>query len=91
MTVSRRGLLAGSAAGKTMIPVDLSRVRAPTQIISARDDGYGTNASARYIAWRIEGAWFLSFESGGNTWIGHNNEVMAAIAALLKSLQPAAP
>jgi 2-hydroxy-6-oxonona-2,4-dienedioate hydrolase len=79
------GLRADTAAGKTMTPVDLSRVRAPTLIISARDDGYGTYAAAEYMASQISGARFLGFETGGHTWVGHNDEVMAAIAALVAS------
>jgi 2-hydroxy-6-oxonona-2,4-dienedioate hydrolase len=77
------GLRADTAAGKTMTPVDLSRVKAPTLIISARDDGYGTYAAAEYMASQIPGAQFLGFETGGHTWIGHNDAVMATIAALV--------
>ncbi len=85
------GLRADTAAGKTMTPVDLSRVRAPTLIISARDDGYGTYASAAYMAGKITGARFLGFETGGHTWVGHNDEVMAAIAALVTAPQGVDP
>ncbi len=79
------GLRADTAASKAMTPVDLSLVKAPTLIISARDDGYGTYASAAYMAGQIAGARFLGFETGGHTWVGHNDEVMAAIAALVTS------
>ena len=79
------GLRADTAAGKSMTPVDLGLVRVPTLIISARDDGYGTYASAEYMAGRIAGAHFLGFETGGHTWVGHNDEVMSAIAALVTS------
>lgn len=58
------GLRADTAAGKAMTPVDLSRVTAPTLIVSARDDGYGTYASAEYMAGKIAGARFLGFETG---------------------------
>jgi 2-hydroxy-6-oxonona-2,4-dienedioate hydrolase len=82
------GLRADTAAGKSMNPVDLSRVTAPTLIVSARDDGYGTYASAAYMAERIKGARFLGFETGGHAWVGHNDEVMAAISDLVQSAQP---
>lgn len=85
------GLLADTAAGKSLNPVDLGLVRAPTLIISARDDAYGTFATAEYMAGQIAGGRFLGFESGGHTWVGHNDEVMAAIAALVTSAQDAAP
>jgi pimeloyl-ACP methyl ester carboxylesterase len=77
------GLRYDTAASKSMTPARLDLVQAPTLIISARDDRYGTYASAEYIASQIDGATFLQFETGGHTWIGHNNEVMDAIAGLL--------
>jgi 2-hydroxy-6-oxonona-2,4-dienedioate hydrolase len=77
------GLRYDTAASKSMTPAQLDLVQAPTLIISARDDRYGTYASAEYIASQIAGATFLGFETGGHTWIGHNNEVMDAIAGLL--------
>jgi len=85
------GLNADTAAGKSLNPVDLGLVRAPTLIISAHDDGYGTFATAEYMAGQIAGARFLGLDSGGHTWVGHNDEVTAAIAALVTSAQDAAP
>ena len=78
------GLRADTAAGKTMTAADLSRVKTPTLIISARDDRYGTYASAEYMAGQIAGAKFLGFETGGHAWVGHNDDVMQAIADLIK-------
>jgi hypothetical protein len=46
------GLRSDSAVGKHLAPSPLEKVRAPTLIISARDDGYGTYASAHYTAER---------------------------------------
>ncbi len=77
------GLRSDSAVGKHLKPAPLETIRAPTLIISARDDGYGTYASAQYTADRIAGAKFIGFETGGHTWVGHNDEVMAAIEDLL--------
>ena len=57
--------------------------RASTLIISARDDRYGTYASAQYTASPIAGAKFVGFDEGGYTWVGHNDEVMAEIVKLL--------
>lgn len=82
------GLTADTAASKAMTPVDLARSSAPTLIVSARDDGYGTYASAEYMAGQIKGARFLGFETGGHAWAGHNDEVMAAISTLVLSAQP---
>jgi 2-hydroxy-6-oxonona-2,4-dienedioate hydrolase len=77
------GLRSDSAVGKNLMPAALKKVRAPTLIISARDDGYGTFASAQYTAGGIAGAKFIGFETGGHTWIGHDDEVMAAIVKLV--------
>jgi 2-hydroxy-6-oxonona-2,4-dienedioate hydrolase len=60
-------------------PYDLAAIRAPTLLISTRDDGYGTYASAEYAAARIAGATFLGFEQGGHMLIGHDDEARRAI------------
>ncbi len=77
------GLRSDTKASKTMVAADLSLVVAPTLIISARDDRYGTYASAEYMAGKITNAQFLGFETGGHTWVGHNDAVMDAIAGLV--------
>lgn len=81
------GLRADTAAGKAMTPADLSRVTSQTLIVSARDDGYGTYASATYLVETIPGARFLGFQTGGHAWVGHNDAVMGAVAALVLSAQ----
>ncbi len=77
------GLRSDSAVGKSLLSSPLETVRAPTLVIAARDDRYGTYASAQYTAGRIAGAKFIGFAHGGHTWVGHNEEVMAEIAKLL--------
>jgi 2-hydroxy-6-oxonona-2,4-dienedioate hydrolase len=77
------GLRGDTTMGKHLTPARLDLVRAPTLIIAARDDGYGTYASAQYTAGQITGATFVGFETGGHTWVGHDDEVMAAILSLL--------
>jgi pimeloyl-ACP methyl ester carboxylesterase len=64
-------------------PYDLAAIRAPTLLISARDDAYGTYAKAEYTASRIAGAKFIGFEAGGHLLVGHDDEVRHAIAAHL--------
>jgi pimeloyl-ACP methyl ester carboxylesterase len=76
------GLRNDTATSKSLNPAALGKIPAPTLIISARDDLYGTYASAEYTASQIAGARFLGFDTGGHTWVGHNEEVMAAILAL---------
>jgi 2-hydroxy-6-oxonona-2,4-dienedioate hydrolase len=77
------GLRSDSAVGKHLTPVPLESIQMPTLVISARDDGYGTYASAQYTASRIAGARFIGFDQGGHTWVGHDDEVMAEIVKLL--------
>ena len=77
------GLLSDTAASKQLKPVALEAIRVPTLIISARDDRYGTYASAEYTASQIPGAKFIGFEQGGHTWAGHDDEVMRAVGELV--------
>lgn len=78
-----RGLRSDTAAGKRLAPAALQTLHLPTLIVSARDDRYGTYASAAYTASRIAGAKFIGFDQGGHTWVGHDEEVMAEIVRLL--------
>ena len=83
------GLAHDTAVGKHLTPAPLESIRAPTLAISARDDRYGTYASAQYTASRIAGAKFIGFDDGGHTWVGHDDEVRAEIVKLL--MAPARP
>jgi pimeloyl-ACP methyl ester carboxylesterase len=77
------GLRSDTAEGKQLAPAPLESIRAPTLVISTRDDGYGTYASAQYTASRIAEAKFLGFDAGGHTWVGHDDEVRSEIVKLL--------
>jgi pimeloyl-ACP methyl ester carboxylesterase len=77
-----QGLRADTAAGKHLAPAPLASIRTPTLIISARDDRYGTYATAQYLAAQIVGAKFIGFEQGGHTWVGHDAEVRSEIVHL---------
>ena len=83
VSIRAQGLVSDTAVGKQLKPSLLAAVRAPTLVISARDDRYGTYASAQYTASQITGAKFIGFDTGGHTWVGHNDEVMAEIVKLL--------
>ena len=83
------GLRSDTAVGKNMKPLPLESIRAPTLVISTRDDGYGTYASAQYTASRIAGAKFIGFDEGGHTWVGHDDVIRAEIVKLL--IPPARP
>ncbi len=77
------GLRSDSALGRSLGPEALESIRIPTLIISTRDDGYGTYAGAQYTASQVAGAKFIGFETGGHTWVGHDDEVRAEILKLL--------
>ena len=83
VSLRKAGLAGDSVLGKSLGPAALDKVRAPTLIISARDDGYGTYASAQYTASQITGARFIGFEQGGHVWVGHDDEVMQEIVELI--------
>lgn len=83
VSLRAEGLRSDTAAGKHLSPSPLASIHAPTLIISARDDRYGTYASGSYTASQIPGATFIGFDEGGHTWVGHNDEVLAAIVGLL--------
>ena len=77
------GLRSDTAVGKHLTPSPLESIHLSTLVISARDDRYGTYASAQYTAGLIAGAKFIGFDAGGHTWVGHDDEVMAEIVKLL--------
>jgi len=83
VSLRAQGLRSDTAAGKHLSPAPLESIRLPTLVISARDDRYGTFASAKYTADRISGAKFINFDEGGHTRVGHDDEVRAVIVALL--------
>jgi 2-hydroxy-6-oxonona-2,4-dienedioate hydrolase len=83
------GLRSDSVLGKSLGPYVLESIRAPTLVISTRDDGYGTYASAQYTASQIPGARFVGFDTGGHVWVGHDDEVQAEIVKLLIPQQAA--
>ena len=83
VSLRAEGLRSDTAVGKHLSPSPLESIRLPTLVISARDDRYGTFASAQYTASHISGARFIGFDEGGHAWVGHDDEVRAAIVELL--------
>lgn len=73
------GLRNETKVASRLQPYDLEAIRAPTLLISARDDGYGTYANAEYTASRIANAKFIGFEQGGHLFVGHDDEVRRAV------------
>jgi len=77
------GLRDDTRLGKRLGPYALQTIRAPTLVVSARDDGFGTYAAAEYTASRIPGAKFVGFDNGGHLLVGHDAAVRADIVKLL--------
>jgi 2-hydroxy-6-oxonona-2,4-dienedioate hydrolase len=63
----------------------LEAIRAPTLVISARDDLFGTYASAQYTAQHIAGARFIGYENGGHVWLGHHGETVDEVTAFIRN------
>lgn len=64
---------------------DLEKISVPTLIIALRDDYYGMFAGAQYTAEHIPGAKFVTFDQGGHLWVGHEDDVMEAIASFARA------
>jgi pimeloyl-ACP methyl ester carboxylesterase len=79
------GLREDTRLGKRLGPYALASIQAPTLVVSARDDGFGTYAAAQYTASQIAGAKFLGFDEGGHLLVGHDASVRAAVLALLRA------
>ena len=86
VSLRAEGLRSNSDVGKQLSPSPLESIRAQTMVISARDDLYGSYASAQYTAGQIPGARFIGFDDGGHAWVGHGDEVRAVIVELLQPL-----
>jgi pimeloyl-ACP methyl ester carboxylesterase len=86
LPISRRrlGLSNDGAVVSTLRQFSLGRIEAPALLISVEDDGYGTFPGAQYTAVQIRNARFMGFRTGGHLWLGHNEEVSAAVRNFLQ-------
>jgi pimeloyl-ACP methyl ester carboxylesterase len=75
------GLRNDALIASTLTRYDVETIRAPTLVVSLRDDLYGTFAGAQYTAQHIPGARFIGYEQGGHLWIGHHRELLDEIAS----------
>ena len=79
----RLGVLNDAANENPLPRYELERIAAPTLVLSAADDGYGTYDGARYSAEHIPNARFIGYSSGGHLLVGHQEEVMSEITSFL--------
>jgi len=81
----RLGLLNDATVVSSLVRYELEQIRAPTLAISMADDLYKTSDGARYTAEHVPTGRFVGFSTGGHLWIGHTEEIVAAIKEFLKS------
>jgi len=61
----------------------LEEIRAPTLVISARDDLFNTLPAAEFAAGTIPNARLVAFDTGGHLLVGHEREVRAIVGDFL--------
>ncbi len=86
VTARRAGLLNDGVVTTTLERYELEGVQAPTLVISAEDDLYGTFERARYTAGQIPDARFVGFSDGGHLLVGRQEQVAAAMDACLQAV-----
>jgi 2-hydroxy-6-oxonona-2,4-dienedioate hydrolase len=84
--ISRReqGLRNDAAVAPSVPRYDLEHLAAPTLVISAEDDLFGTFKGGRYTAEHIPGARFVGYSTGGHLLVGHRSEVKSELTEFLR-------
>jgi 2-hydroxy-6-oxonona-2,4-dienedioate hydrolase len=80
-----KGIMHDSAMSQSIKRYPIESITAPTLLLSARDDLYGTYANAEYTASNIKDAKFVGYETGGHMLVGHNEQMLSVIEMFLKS------
>ena len=80
----RAGLLNDAAVCSSLRRDELERITAPTLVLSAADDLFGTLETARYTAEHIPGARFVAYPDGGHLCVGHFDEALSEIETFLR-------
>lgn len=79
-----RGMLNDARLAGHPSEVDFRRISAPTLIISAEDDRFGTAATSRAIATQMPSAKLHIFPTGGHIFLGHDEDSATEIARFVK-------
>lgn len=80
-----KGIMHDSAMSQSIKRYPIESISAPTLLLSARDDLYGTYANAEFTASHIKGAKFVGYENGGHMLIGHYHNMLSEIEMFVKS------
>lgn len=84
VSTRRPGLVNDAAVTSALPRYELERIAAPTLVVSAKDDLFGTFDGARYSAAHVPGARFIGYPDGGHLWVGHHEELMSELSAFLR-------
>ena len=90
ISLRENGLRNDTTVALSVPRYDLEHIAAPTLVISAKDDLFGTFARGRYTAEHISGARFVGYPTGGHLLVGHKSDVHSELAAFLR-LHEASP
>ena len=85
VSLRQDGLRNEGAIAKSLERYALERIEAPTLLLSAADDLYGTYAGARYASTQIRSARFVAYPSGGHMLAGHDRDAMNEITRFLEA------
>jgi 2-hydroxy-6-oxonona-2,4-dienedioate hydrolase len=83
-----RGLLNDGRLASDPAPMALETITAPTLALSLEDDRFQTLDAARHIAASVPGAELVTYPEGGHVWVGHDEEVFAAVSTFLARVDP---
>lgn len=86
-----QGLLNDAKLAGNPAPQALAKIEAPTLAISLEDDRFGTFEAAKHIAASVPGARLVSWPTGGHVWVGHDEEMFAAIDMFLRDVEAGTP
>lgn len=88
--ISRKidGLRTDAFWAGTPSPTAYERIGVPTLVLSCEDDLFGTAATSRLLADRIEGADLTVYPTGGHIWLGHDADFANRIASFIHSTSP---
>jgi pimeloyl-ACP methyl ester carboxylesterase len=87
LSLRQQGLLNDLSIVGSLPRYELEKIEAPTLVVSAADDLYGTYPMARYTAAHIPGARFIGYASGGHMWIGRNAELLGEVKGFFGAVQ----
>lgn len=84
VSLRAKGILFDARTAGAPSPMDLRSIRCPLLAISAEDDLYGTDLSARFTAGQVPDGKLVIYPTGGHLWVGHDREVWEEIASFLR-------